>query len=239
MEQTRVSDYEQLLSTLTQRYFQEERRFWAFRGQSKTSYVLIPKVGRVAHTSRSRARFEQSVFNFFKRQAYPYLAQLPASEWEWLTLAQHYGLPTRLLDWTYNPLIALYFAVETNINSDGAVYALRAPKRLPDWKVETVSPFEIDKVYKFIPVHVTKRLIVQEGLFTVHPEVEVPLQDVLRTRWKIESLVIPSDLKETLRYILYRQGIHRASLFPDLDGLASHLQWQHSVSPDDLDMDGD
>jgi type I restriction enzyme M protein len=196
--------------------------------------VLIPKVGRVAHTAQSRARFEKSIFDAFKRQAHPYLAQLPANEWEWLTIAQHHGLPTRLLDWTYNPLVALYFAVETNIDSDGAVHALYAPKRLPDSKIEKVSPLEIDGVYKFIPVHVTERLVTQEGLFTIHPRVEVPLQCVLRTDWKIEKLIIPSGLKETLRYTLYRQGIHRVSLFPDLDGLASHLQWKHSVSPTDL-----
>jgi hypothetical protein len=169
----------------------------------------------------------------FKRQSYPSLEQSPANDWEWLTLAQHHGLPTRFLDWSYNPLVALYFAVEDNTDTDGVVYALRASKRLPDSKVETLSPFEIDKVYKYLPIHVTKRLVIQEGLFTVHPKVEIPLQDTLRTGWKLERLIIPASSKKSFRYTLYRQGIHRASLFPDLDGLTRHLEWQHSVSPEE------
>ena len=121
--------------------------------------------------------------------------------------------------------------METDYDLDGAVYALRAPKRISDEKIDNVSPFKIEKVYKFIPVNITQRLVIQEGLFTIHPELETPLQNTLREDWKIEKLIIPASLKKRLRYILYRQGIHRSSLFPDLDGLARHLEWQHSVSP--------
>src|SRR4029453_987296 len=86
--------------------------------------------------------------------------------------------------------VALYFAVETDYDLDGAVYALRAPKRVSDEKIETVSPFKIEKVYKFIPVNITQRLVIQEGLFTIHPELEVPLQNTLSSNSSPPILIV-------------------------------------------------
>jgi hypothetical protein len=232
MEQLRISSYEHLFSLLEKRYFVEERHHCVFRGHNSASYSLLPKVARISHTSSTRKKFEQSIFNFFKRQAHPLLKQIPANDWEWLTLAQHHGLPTRMLDWTYNPFVACYFAVESSSDSDGAIFALRAVTRLSDKKIATMSPFEVDKAYKYIPVHVVGRLVTQEGLFTVQPQIETPLEDSLRPDWKLEKLIIPKELKRKMRYNLYRQGIHQASLFPDLDGLAKHLEWQHTVLPE-------
>lgn len=235
MEQIHISSYEKFFLILQKRYLVEQRSAWVFRGHDSASYSLLPKVTRISHTSVTREKFEKSIFNLFKRQAYPLLKQQPSNDWEWLTLAQHHGLPTRLLDWTYNPFVACYFAVESSADSDGAIFALRATKRLPDKKVAAMSPFEIDKAYKYLPVHVVGRLVIQEGLFTVQPQIEVPLEDSLRSDWKLEKLIIPKESKRKIRYILYRQGIHRASLFPDLDGLAKHLEWQHTVLPEELE----
>ncbi len=228
-----VSNYKDFTSTLEDHYFRDERKAWVFRGHSQSSYELVPKVARVNHTSNSLKRFEESIFSFFKRMAHPFLTQPPANDWEWLTLAQHHGLPTRLLDWTYNPFIALYFAIETNPDTDGNVFALKATKRLPDKKIKTDSPFSIKSVYKFVPNQIEKRLVIQEGLFTISPNLDTPLEKSLKPGWELEKLIIPAESKNRLKYILYRQGIHRASLFPGLDGLARHLEWQHSVSPDE------
>jgi type I restriction enzyme M protein len=235
MEQLHISSYENFFSTLEKRYFVEERHHWVFRGHSNARYNLLPKAARILHTSSTCEKFEKSIFNFFKRQAHPFLKQMPANDWEWLTLAQHHGLPTRLLDWTYNPLVACYFAVESCDGADGAIFALRAVTRLSDRKIVTVNPFNVDKAYKYIPVHIVSRLIIQEGLFTVQPQIETPLEKSLRADWKLEKLIIPKELKKKMKYTLYRQGIHRASLFPDLDGLAKHLEWQHTVLPEETE----
>jgi hypothetical protein len=56
-------------------------------------------------------RFEDDIFKSFKRKSRSYLSCIPEDDWEWLAVARHYGLPTRFLDWTKNPLVALYFAV--------------------------------------------------------------------------------------------------------------------------------
>jgi type I restriction enzyme M protein len=95
-----------------------------YRGVSKKSYDLIPSVGRLVETDpESIVHIEEHLFSEFKRRAPAFLDTQPTSDWEWLCLAQHHGLPTRLLDWTTNPLVALYFAVEKDFDSDCAIYS--------------------------------------------------------------------------------------------------------------------
>src|SRR6266566_1667455 len=115
-----------LITLASEKYFTEPRGRWVFRGHSKADYGLIPSVGRGKHTAKSRERYEEGLFDIFKREAKAYTDTLPNNDWEWLSLAQHHGLPTRMLDWTYNPLVALYFAVEADEDTDGKFFALRA-----------------------------------------------------------------------------------------------------------------
>jgi len=202
---------------------------WVFRGHSDIEYKLVSSVGRGSHTSRSREKYEQSLFEIFQREAHGFLATLPASDWEWLSLAQHHGPPTRLLDWTHNPLAALYFAVEANPELDGQVFALSAPGKASA-SVRAAPPFNIKYSVKYYPNIVTQRIRAQEGVFVACAELEVPLDRALRGDWRVESLRIPASRKEHLRYELYRLGVHASSLFPDLDGLASRIRWQHGIS---------
>lgn len=96
-----------------------------FRGQVE-DLPLVPKIGRL-EVDRPVIEAERAIFDNFKQQALPFLDRTPDSEWEWLAIAQHHGLPTRLLDWALNPLVALWFAVASPPKSklNGVVWAFK------------------------------------------------------------------------------------------------------------------
>ncbi|MBK9945935.1 MAG: FRG domain-containing protein [Nitrospira sp.] len=225
-----IETVSQLLDHASERYFTEARGRWVFRGHSSSTFDLIASVGRSEHTSKDRQKYEQSLFDIFCREARGYLSVLPANDWEWLSLAQHHGLPTRLLDWTHNILVALYFVVEANPSVDGSLFALRSITQAAG-RVREGSPFTIETPVKFYPNIVTPRIRAQEGLFVVCAKLEAPLDKALREDWELEALRIPAGSKQRLRYELFRMGVHASSLFPDVDGLAARLKWQHGVSP--------
>ena len=126
------------------------------RGVSDINYKLIPRLGRLKYNFGDDAiKEEKKMLRLFKEQSLPFLNFTPSNDWEWLALAQHHGLPTRLLDWTTNPLVAAYFAVEKEYNGDSAVYAYRTRNFLNI--SDKPDPFKTKKFGKFIPSHVTQR----------------------------------------------------------------------------------
>ena len=81
---------------------------WVFRGQSSEAWDLKPSAGR---SERYDPLFEERVFRVFKKDARQYMHPPDTDDWDWLALGQHFGLPTRLLDWSMNPLVACFFAL--------------------------------------------------------------------------------------------------------------------------------
>jgi len=233
-----VDSVKTFLDHASRSYFAEARGHWVFRGHSDVNYKLIPSVGRSQHKSKSREKYERSLFEIFRRESHGFLSTVPTNEWEWLSLAQHHGLPTRLLDWTYNPLVALYFAVEANTEADGQVFALRALNKASE-SVRSVSPFDLTSPVKYYPNIVTPRIRAQEGLFVACAALETPLDQALISKWRVEYLRVPAARKAHLRYELFRSGVHASSLFPDVDGLAARIRWQHAISsPFESDLPG-
>src|SRR5215212_10161335 len=196
---------------------------WFFRGQASFEWVLQAQIDRPSFKEHrvnkgwSRARHEERLLHDFMRGARAHVRLEPQDHWEWLALAQHFGLATRLLDWTANPLAALYFAVESrSINSDCAVWCYRHVGR-GSAQYREQSPFELQEIVEFRPAHLTPRITVQGGCFTAQPDPSLPCPP---NEGDLRRIRIPAALRATFREELGKLGIDRASLFPDLDGIA-------------------
>jgi hypothetical protein len=194
--------------------------WFKFRGQSDESWFLVPKAGRKPFTNVS----DLSLFTHWKRRASTHLNKENNSEWELLAIAQHTGLPTRLLDWTHNPLVATFFATSENIDKDGAIYIYNPNTIIQH---ETVNPFEMEiskKIEFHQPNSSSSRIINQLGYFSVHTNPKLALNDKTKDG-QLEKLIIRKELKKELMYMLNQYGVNYLTLFPDLEGLSKHLEW--------------
>ena len=188
---------------------------WLFRGVASVRHDLIPSIGRTRAEFSYSPDGERDLFEQFKREALPLLPARPQNEWEWLALAQHFGIPTRLLDWSETPYVSLFFAVWGNDEEDAGLYIIKRPERIPHLRED---PFKVSEVSFFYPGYVTARLVSQRGLFTVHPDpaaVYAP-PDMLQ-------IVIDRHSKADFRRKLDTTGVHHAAIYADLDGLSRRL----------------
>jgi len=187
-----------------------------FRGVSNRHYKLLPSLFR--HSSSSHRVREDKMMWVFKAHSMPHLEKHPENEIQWLTIAQHHGLPTRLLDWSFSPLVACFFCVKENPRHDGAVYIYEAR----DYKREqNLNIKSLKKATAFLPSHGSRRITAQSGAFTIHPDNNPEIDEP-----KITKLIIPKDLKPLLLKTLNKYGINNSTIFPDLDGLCSHIKLQ-------------
>ena len=196
-----------------------------YRGVKSAKFPLIPKIGRITPPSfvPSKEENEKEILRLFKEKAFPYLDFTPASDWDWLAIGQQYGLPTRLLDWAANPLVACFFAVKEPVEDDSVIYAYRNESYIPVEKYP--DPFRYRKVGKFIPTHLIPRITTQGGLFTIHPHPYEPFESN-----DMEKIIIPNGIRSTFKKTLNKYGVDRFALFPSLDGLAAYIEWSQSNS---------
>jgi FRG domain len=189
-----------------------------YRGENSATYKLRPKVGRFdLGTETEGEELEEHVLREFSRRSVPFLIRPPENNLEWMALAQHHGLATRLLDWSTNLFVAAHFAVHPYLGKDDRViYALN----VEDFEMldEEDDPFASKRVALYEPAHVSPRVSAQMGIFTVHP---YPMRPFVTS--KLERWVIKGDCVISMGITLDRVGFNSSSLFPGLDGLASHL----------------
>jgi FRG domain-containing protein len=215
MKEHVVNNFGDLHEVLSQ--YRKDNR-WLFRGHGDPGWVLTPKVGRDEFVGCD----ERRIFQAWKRRAAEFISLPFDDDWGWLAVAQHHGLATRLLDWTFNPLAAAFFAVETPKECDAVVFAYRR-RNIVD--PEEISPFAIREVMTFRPKGVAPRIIRQGGIFTVHNKPERPLETMLKDPNALEKIVVRSSYRQELLFELSHYGINRATLFPDLDGLSAYMNW--------------
>jgi hypothetical protein len=214
IKEIRVMQFEDLHNALS-RY--RKTNLWLFRGHSNPNWDLIPKAGRDPY-----ATYDDSyAFRAWKRRAAEFLNG-SYDDWDLLAVAQHHGLATRLLDWTFNPLVAAFFAVQNYEECDAMMYAYLNHY---SFKTEKGDPFEQEGVSKFKPKGATPRIIRQSGIFTIHNPPTFRLENSLREDQKLEKIIIDKSYRQDLRFELSHYGINELSLFPDLDGLSKQVNW--------------
>ena len=233
------------------------RRFrprYAFRGLSDTGYPLETTLMRLGG---DYATLEKHLLRAFIKYAHR-TAIRPSSIWHWLSVAQHYGLPTRLLDWTYSPLIAAHFAT-ANIEKaavDGAIWAVhyvRTHQLLPEplarqLAAEGANVFTVDMlsdtvaslqewsqmvdhplVMFFEPPSMDDRIVNQFALFSVMNNARALMDHWLDQHPQLfRKIIIPACLKWEIRDKLDQSNITERVLFPGLDGLSRWLKRNYS-----------
>jgi hypothetical protein len=239
-----LEQVERVVDSWKRKRSSDERSVAWYRGHENEEWTLSPTLLRPPYAAKGRDH-EEAFFFEFKARAQQYLSFRPANDLEWMMVAQHHGLPTRLLDWTESAATALYFAVRLSDPAhDGAVWVLD-----PFWLGNKVSGKRIivpneNKVAQRIarprykgrlpapvplyPERIVSRMVNQHACFTLHdwdPDAIGWLQAAnTDVPPPFEKITIEKDAKQGILKELARIGVTEGSVFPDLDGLACELR---------------
>jgi hypothetical protein len=226
----------------------------AFRGLSDADYPLETTLMRLGGRY---VELERHLLRNFRKYAHRDVVERD-SFWHWMSVAQHHGLPTRLMDWTYSPFVAMHFAL-TNLEkfqTDGVIWAVNyykahqlLPVRLKQaLEQEGANVFTVGMLSRetpslnelvemqgepftifFEPPSIDDRILNQFAFFSIMSDPTARLDQWLARHPAIwRRIVIPADLKWELRDKLDQANITERVLFPGLDGLSCWLKRQYS-----------
>ena len=230
---------------------QRFRSPFAFRGLAVAEHSLTSTIVRLAGGKADVRRLELSLLRNFRKYA---RAEAPGADsiWDWLALGQHRGLPTRLLDWTYSPLVALHFVTEdpAEFDRDGVVWCVdfvKANKQIPrrlqrmlheegsdTFTVEMLAAFETLRSFDALsgnpfvvfvePPAVDRRILNQLALFSLMSDPTAVFDDWMRAHPELcRRVIVPASLKWEIRDKLDQANVNERVLFPGLDGLSQWL----------------
>ena len=216
-----------------------------FRGHGDAAWHLRPKTHRPEFAG---AMNEHMMMQQFRSQAGPVMAKPPSmgDHLDWLGVMQHYGLPTRMLDWTRSPLVAAFFGVweKKHDAKDGCIWFIVPTAMNAALGGNRVRPGRGDPLLDqvcanafYMPakrqqaepscvainsIHTDSRQMLQQGEFTVHDDPRA-LEDFDNAGEFCARYLIPSESKKRLRLELRALGANRHSLFPDLSSIAESI----------------
>jgi FRG domain len=258
MTEIRVESWDQLNEQLYSNAFNEGigrfRSPYVFRGLSSSRYPLTTSLYRLGG---DYGRMEQHLLRNFRK--YARRSDVPSdSIWNWMAVAQHHGLPTRLLDWTFSPQVAMHFATARlrEFGRDGVIWAVdfvRAHALLPrelrqEMEDESADVFTVEMLERraptlerfdaldaepfvlfFEPPSLDDRIVNQFALFAVMSRPDAMLADWLARHPELHRrIVIPAGLKWEIRDKLDQANVTERVLFPGLDGLSAWLRRYYS-----------
>lgn len=209
-----------------------------FRGQGDHTWKLPPSVQRKEYRHRKTEQYMATNFMIETRRR-KQDAPGPYNRAAWLELMQHYGLPTRMLDWSQSPLVALYFALSSKSKGDAALWvlnptALNVRMQFKDYlyplDYSTVRPLlrgafndqikPTNKVIACCGVGHDLRVFVQQSNFTVH-DTDVPLDALIGMGELLWRIRLPAEYKEGLLKDIDILGVHESTIYPDMEHIAS------------------
>jgi hypothetical protein len=225
-----------------------------FRGHDDFSYKLAPSLFR--HPTKTQPKdvfsLEKDLFSRFKQRSIPFLQEPAGSDLDYLFVMQHFGVPTRLLDWTENPFIALFFALHSSLKKDcdAAFFTLAAMKWNELLLGETTSEIKIfdtrDDIlingYKIgpkdlwgqkVPVSIfgnynSPRIVAQKGTFVIFGVETKSMDEIADSRADLQPVLrkytIPKSKKRDLFSSLLGIGVTDTSVYPDLEGLGREIK---------------